>query len=421
MTGSVALDVVIGLVFIYLLYSLLASIVQEMIASFLGLRARNLYQAISRMLENDPEDKSKTKIVKIYKDLTIDVRQSYFRIFPKKGDNLFKRFYKQPSIKYLASGRFFSKPSYISDTNFSKAVIDILKEGGSEADVLKKIKENLSNDETSLINGDTAKHISSLLDDAGTDLEKFKASLEDWFNNTMDRAAGWFKRTTQLTLFIIGFVIAALFNVNTIETVKLLANDSDARENMVDLASAYAAENDEVIQWYQERKNDTVPDTLNQTKLDKLNNLLEIKGVLDADIKNVAHIMGFQPEDSLLAHPIKMNSLSTDEKSLFRELQIDNASYKVDFPSAYLANNTEKYYDAIDPAAKINGKLYVKFNHFGFFWDNLWGYLITALAISLGASFWFDLLNKLVKMRSSIKQKTTDPTATGDASQDNKA
>jgi len=34
------------------------------------------------------------------------------------------------------------------------------------------------------------------------------------------------------------------------------------------------------------------------------------------------------------------------------------------------------------------------FNHF-------LGYLLTALALSLGAPFWFDLLNKLVKLRGS--------------------
>ena len=31
------------------------------------------------------------------------------------------------------------------------------------------------------------------------------------------------------------------------------------------------------------------------------------------------------------------------------------------------------------------------------------GYLITAFAISLGGPFWFDLLNKLVKIRSSLQ------------------
>ena len=36
-----------------------------------------------------------------------------------------------------------------------------------------------------------------------------------------------------------------------------------------------------------------------------------------------------------------------------------------------------------------------------FSWEHFWGYLLTVLALSLGAPFWFDLLNKLVRLRSA--------------------
>lgn len=39
-------------------------------------------------------------------------------------------------------------------------------------------------------------------------------------------------------------------------------------------------------------------------------------------------------------------------------------------------------------------------------WRNILGWLITALAISLGAPFWFDLLNKLMQLRTSKKDGT---------------
>ena len=52
MFNSTALDVVIGLVFIYLLYSLLASIIQEIIATQLAFRSKVLEKAILRMLED---------------------------------------------------------------------------------------------------------------------------------------------------------------------------------------------------------------------------------------------------------------------------------------------------------------------------------------------------------------------------------
>jgi hypothetical protein len=44
--------------------------------------------------------------------------------------------------------------------------------------------------------------------------------------------------------------------------------------------------------------------------------------------------------------------------------------------------------------------LHYKFSYV-FSYDYFLGFLMTALALSLGAPFWFDLLNKLVKIRSS--------------------
>jgi hypothetical protein len=37
------------------------------------------------------------------------------------------------------------------------------------------------------------------------------------------------------------------------------------------------------------------------------------------------------------------------------------------------------------------------------------GWLITALAISLGAPFWFDILNKIMVVRSTVKPHEKSP------------
>ncbi len=42
------------------------------------------------------------------------------------------------------------------------------------------------------------------------------------------------------------------------------------------------------------------------------------------------------------------------------------------------------------------------------------GYLLTVLALSLGAPFWFDILNKLVKLRTSSKVATESASGSGD-------
>ncbi|MCW3121752.1 MAG: hypothetical protein JWQ38_1244 [Flavipsychrobacter sp.] len=55
MFNNVALDVAIGLVFIFLVYSLLATTIQEMIARSFSLRGRMLVKGIRAMLEDRHE------------------------------------------------------------------------------------------------------------------------------------------------------------------------------------------------------------------------------------------------------------------------------------------------------------------------------------------------------------------------------
>src|SRR4051812_32709257 len=52
MFDSEAINIIISLVFIYLLYSLLGTILQEIIATNIQLRGRILRQGISRMLDD---------------------------------------------------------------------------------------------------------------------------------------------------------------------------------------------------------------------------------------------------------------------------------------------------------------------------------------------------------------------------------
>jgi len=53
MFGSVVLDVAIGMVFIFLLMSLIASVVQEMLATFMQLRPANLLGGLNSVCSGD--------------------------------------------------------------------------------------------------------------------------------------------------------------------------------------------------------------------------------------------------------------------------------------------------------------------------------------------------------------------------------
>ncbi|MFY0604307.1 MAG: hypothetical protein JXQ93_10175 [Flavobacteriaceae bacterium] len=406
MTGNVAVDIALGLVFIFLIYSLLASVIQEIVATLLGLRARNLRHAIRRMLEDENANNKSTEEKKIFKRKFTELRKWKKRVISKEDTDLVKDFYDQPVIKYLASNAYFSRPSYLKKSDFSLAILEILKnKAGSNASNIDKIKEVLS-DENKTINEDTKKHLKALLDDAQNDLVKFRANIENWFSSTMERAAGWYKRTIQFNLTVIGFVMAVLFNINTIEIVRLLSTDKDIRDSMVQLAVA-TTENKDIKEVVEKIKLKNSTDLLPKTVEKKLDSLFNIYEKLEAEAIRVNNLFGFQTIDSLhfKGDSIHSAELDTIKKSLSPKQKIVGEKYIIEFPSVYLANKTGKFY-YIERKKDKNGKFidtHAKFKTWAFFWNNFWGYLITALAISLGAPFWFDLLNKLARIRSSIK------------------
>ena len=101
-------------------------------------------------------------------------------------------------------------------------------------DIVYEIDEMLN-----LFGHETRSHLRSLLKDSNDDLLKFRLHLEQWFDDTMDRAAGWYKQRIQFLLLFIGMAFAVFFNANTVDIVRKLSVDKDARDKMVQVASDY--------------------------------------------------------------------------------------------------------------------------------------------------------------------------------------
>lgn len=226
MFNSVVLNVVIGLVFIYLLYSLLATIIQEIIASNMDFHAEMLKKGISRMLDDDDDDDTK---------------------------GISDAFYDHPLIKYLGENKSKSKPAYLTAKNFSKVLIDLLRgenvQPGQSFNPL--IQQALIAEKTlwgtgSKISPQTLSYLKSLWADAQGDVEKFSGLLEQWFDDTMERTTGWFKKKTQLILFLIGLALAIIFNVDAISIATKLSNDPKLAAQLADNAAIYVQNNKEI-------------------------------------------------------------------------------------------------------------------------------------------------------------------------------
>ena len=364
MLNSVALDVVISLIFIYLLYSLLGTVVSEMIASVLGLRARNLKEAISRMLNDD-------RVIS-----TIHRFLSSLNLMKSADNPVINGFYNNPEIKYLGGTGLFRNPSSIQAGSFSKALLSELTGNGpvtpATINAALKFNAGVSNSDGApgtpggALERESAGYVLSLWEEAGADMDKFRLLLEGWFNRTMEQASEWYKRKIQLVLLILGFCMAWFFYADTFVIVKNLSNDKKAREQMVSLAASYR------------QSGLAAGDTA----------LMEIKRKLDADIANANSILGL---GGWLPKSVRV-SLNTVTGEKTYAPQLDPHSLSSAHQKISCGAITFTFSDKLAYLFRLG------YRHF-------FGFLVTAIAVSLGAPFWFDLLNKVMRLRTSIQEK----------------
>ena len=76
----------------------------------------------------------------------------------------------------------------------------------------------------------------ALLHGAETDWHAYEQRLCAWYDSVMDRAVGWYTRQTHKRLFFMGFVVAALLNVNPLVIVPRLWADPALRAAMTSAA-----------------------------------------------------------------------------------------------------------------------------------------------------------------------------------------
>ena len=332
---TVMLEVGIGIVFIYLLLSLVASSLTEWFARMTALRSNTLESGIRELL-NDPA-----------------------------GTGLARAVYDHPLIKGLYQNG--KKPSYIPSDLFARALVDVIAPApaggptGAAFEELRQAVSGLSDTELknavlalgmTLTRGPTAVPTSStapngvalraavdrmtnpdvkgallgLMGQSGGSVTNVLASVAEWFDAAMDRVSGWYKRDTQIVTLVVAAVVAVLLNGDT-----LMIADGLARDPAVRSAAVAAAQQ-------------TASKAGSQATLD---------------------IATFQKEADQLQLPIGWSTQSGDPRN---------------FPTDWLPGLRKAL-----------------------------GLLLTIIAISLGAPFWFELLNKLLNLRLTGPPPPTSP------------
>ncbi len=342
MFGSVTLEVAIGIIFVFLLVSIICSMIREGIEAWLKTRAAYLEHGISELLQRrseesginqhnhsedntDIEDNKKGKLARTFFEHPLIY--SLFSGPYKPGSSI-----KKPSV--FASGR--NLPSYIPAKNFAIALMDIAARGPQTDEVsshpeapgisIDNIRMNIMNLDSPFVQ----RALLSAIDTARGDIEKVQKNIEEWYNSAMDRVSGWYKRSTHWMLFYIGVAVAVGLNINTIAIADYLYKNDAVRKAVV--ARAEAAAKDTSF--------------LSSTKY------ADAKAALDS-----------------LRLPIGWSGGET----------LTGVNKK----------GSKGWWNDI--------------------WSPLLGWLITALAATMGAPFWFDVLNKVMVIRATVKPHEKSP------------
>jgi len=346
MFGSEILDVVVGLIFIFLLLSLMCSAVKEMFETWMKKRAVDLEKGIRVLLD----------------DL--------------KGDGLAKKLYDHPLVYCLFHGdydpekikngkypRCSNLPSYIPSSTFALALMDIVASNIEKPPAVAAVSaapvapvvaatpnplkpfldaiEQLSNEEVK-------QALKALANTAENDVGKLRENIEAWYDSSMERVSGWYKRNNQKVLLLFASIITIGMNVNTIDIANHLFRDKALRDSLVAQADAVTKED----HW-------------------------QDKGFSDIDKK-------------------------------IQEIGLPIGWSKIDWSCPRGAKTTT----GAATQGGIDKVIYIVWNCILL---RFFGWSITIFAISMGAPFWFDLLGKFMKIRSTIKPgKKSDDKPAGD-------
>jgi hypothetical protein len=205
MSLGVIIDVALGLSFLYTLLALIASALQESVAAILKLRGSMLRKAIIDLLAGTSSSGPATAFAQAVFD--------------------------HPLVQGTSRGL----PSYLPARNFSAALFSQLC-AGSQAPVITALQTGLSQ----LPSCPLKQSMTSLLVRSGGDLDKLTSSVEQWYDDAMDRVSGDYKRFTHYFALIFGLLVAIVLNVDTLTVARTLWTDPAIRSTAASIAVTYA-------------------------------------------------------------------------------------------------------------------------------------------------------------------------------------
>lgn len=332
MKGLEFLDLVIGLIFIYLIYSIACSTLWEMLANLTSLRGKTLLEWFRKNFDKEIQvekaDGEKAGGVK------------------RLGDEILNH----PLIQGLSNAKN-KIPSYIPSWVFSDVLMDLIfneradKNKSVSSLEINSFKEKLSN--TTILPDGLRRIFLQYLIETGS-LQQTKDKISKWFDDAQERLIGSYKKHLQIWIMGIALLLVGFTNADTISLATYFYNNDYARESVANKAELLLQDSVIINRVAQIRAYNTDSVTGQSKK--------KIVARLDANVKTLE----------------KLNDELSDTK----------------IPLGWGIEKNEP---------------------FGTWWyiKKIGGLLLTVFAVSMGAPFWFDVLNKITSLRSTGNKPKT--------------
>jgi hypothetical protein len=233
--------------------------------------------------------------------------------------------------------------SYLDPNVLARLLVGGLADPSVAGDTVNQVSGSIE----TLTDSNLKTQLQALVRTAGSTTETLVTAVSDWVNRSLTMLGEGYKRNLQKISFGIGLVVAVGFNLDTVALTEHLYRDKDARDAAVALG----------VQ---------VVEKTGKEAFEKCMALTSQMRKEDASCASLTGLVG---------------AVQGRNESLGR--------LPIGWPPPEFRTQGAGRPGSFDP----------------WVWTTrVVGWLLTALALSLGAPFWFDLLNKLVNMRHGMRK-----------------
>lgn len=421
------LDTLIGFAVVMLVVSLLITIVTQMVSAFLGLRGKNLTDALRLMIfKIDPNVTTENAQALVKHVLThCALSGSAMSMVPTFLDRV-------PVLSWLR--RKWKTASAIRPDELYDLLKEIKNGAGTNSEVnpgpsSTPVSPNLKDTATKILEG-LAKTVNPKTEEIitgvairadkliGTEISQAKAliahyasmtdatfvNLEKGFNSVQDRAQQWFALHTRLITVAAAVLAAFVLQLDTIALIKRLSTDGDMRAKLVAVSGPIQQQADKILDKTQSAVIDQAMHQAAIAELAKTYPKLPSGLGNHADFASIDAAKAWLTEQ--LASDAKREQIVSSYEGLITNAKLDG--YLAAMQKLVSTSGLELLPTPY-PLQFSPGWTKGRWPHL-FVTDGAWswpkrrllGILISAALLSLGAPFWFNTLKSLTNLRPTL-------------------